>query len=183
VADERREFEILPVDQMQREYGFYAENYPPIHIDPAEVPPDLHDLIPLAERYGITCDITRHDLGDKTSQADKDALSLHLRGRHDRINEWLNSLGLRNDNNASPHFIAMCVFESEENDGPGLKGDPVFAKAFAEKVKRDHFERQANHPRNNQGPPCPTCGQPLRTAKARQCLKCGAMWHDKPIGT
>jgi len=74
----------------------------------------------------------------------------------------------------------MCVFELEENNGPGLKGDPVFAREFAEKVKRDHFERQANAPKNGQGPPCPKCGQPLRTAKAQQCFKCGAKWHGQP---
>lgn len=27
------------------------------------------------------------------------------------------------------------------------------------------------------GPPCPHCGEPLRTAKAQQCLSCGADWH------
>ena len=27
------------------------------------------------------------------------------------------------------------------------------------------------------GPPCPHCGEPLRTSKARQCFSCGADWH------
>jgi hypothetical protein len=26
---------------------------------------------------------------------------------------------------------------------------------------------------------CPHCGQPLRTARAQQCLNCGADWHDR----
>jgi hypothetical protein len=25
--------------------------------------------------------------------------------------------------------------------------------------------------------PCPHCGKPLRTAKARQCFECGVDWH------
>ncbi len=29
------------------------------------------------------------------------------------------------------------------------------------------------------GPPCPYCGRPLRTAKAQQCLECGADWHGR----
>jgi hypothetical protein len=29
-----------------------------------------------------------------------------------------------------------------------------------------------------QGPPCPYCGGPLRTARARQCPHCLADWHD-----
>lgn len=28
------------------------------------------------------------------------------------------------------------------------------------------------------GPPCPYCGQPLRTARAKQCRACGTDWHD-----
>ena len=27
------------------------------------------------------------------------------------------------------------------------------------------------------GPPCPRCGKPLRTKKARQCFQCGTDWH------
>jgi hypothetical protein len=27
------------------------------------------------------------------------------------------------------------------------------------------------------GTPCPHCGQPLRTDKAKQCFNCGSDWH------
>lgn len=30
------------------------------------------------------------------------------------------------------------------------------------------------------GPPCPLCGEPLRTSRAQQCPHCGADWHGKP---
>jgi hypothetical protein len=30
----------------------------------------------------------------------------------------------------------------------------------------------------SEGAPCPYCGAPLRTEKAKQCLKCGMDWHD-----
>jgi hypothetical protein len=29
-----------------------------------------------------------------------------------------------------------------------------------------------------QGPPCPYCGKPVRTSRARQCPHCFADWHD-----
>jgi hypothetical protein len=28
------------------------------------------------------------------------------------------------------------------------------------------------------GPPCPYCGAPLRTDKAKQCISCGTDWHN-----
>lgn len=31
------------------------------------------------------------------------------------------------------------------------------------------------------GPPCPLCGKPLRTSRARQCPHCGAEWHNGPV--
>jgi hypothetical protein len=30
------------------------------------------------------------------------------------------------------------------------------------------------------GPPCPFCGQPLRTSRAQLCVHCGADWHGDP---
>jgi hypothetical protein len=32
---------------------------------------------------------------------------------------------------------------------------------------------QARHP----GPPCPFCGEPLKTSRAQLCLACGCDWH------
>jgi hypothetical protein len=29
--------------------------------------------------------------------------------------------------------------------------------------------------------PCPYCGQPLRTEKAKQCFNCGSDWHEASI--
>lgn len=31
------------------------------------------------------------------------------------------------------------------------------------------------------GTPCPLCGKPLRTSRARQCPHCGADWHRGPV--
>jgi hypothetical protein len=34
----------------------------------------------------------------------------------------------------------------------------------------------------HRGTPCPYCGAPLRTNKARQCMACGMDWHgEKPV--
>jgi hypothetical protein len=37
---------------------------------------------------------------------------------------------------------------------------------------------EGQHPEfDASGPPCPHCGQPLRTDRAKQCFHCGADWH------
>lgn len=42
-----------------------------------------------------------------------------------------------------------------------------------------HFDISAFYGRDEEpGPPCPYCGEPLRTPTARQCRFCGTDWHD-----
>ena len=81
----------------------------------------------------------------------------------------------------APDGDGLCMglagwWNDDYGNGSALKGDPAFAKVVAEKYEREDFER------HSQGPPCPECGQPLRTAKAQQCFKCGAKWHGDPTG-
>lgn len=180
MSEEPEEFEVLPTSEMQQKHGMNAESYQPIRIDPSKVPADLRDLIPWAERFGIGCDVTRHDIGRRTSQKDKDALSDALRGRHARIEAWLNSLlpedgSDRTWTEVEAAFSHMWMFEIEENDGPLGAGPPDWyvqknnqqREERLEAMKRDRFLREAN------GPPCPQCGKPLRTPKAMQCFQCG----------
>jgi hypothetical protein len=39
-------------------------------------------------------------------------------------------------------------------------------------------EKHAMMPPPLDGPPCPHCGEPLRTPEAKQCRKCLMDWHD-----
>jgi hypothetical protein len=61
------------------------------HLDPGNVPSDLRDLIPLAEKWGIGDDIDRANIQSKASDQEKAQLVEALRGRNARITEWLDS--------------------------------------------------------------------------------------------
>ena len=82
---------ILPAHELQRQYALYAENRPTIRLDPQKVPPPLHDLIPLAETWGIGDDIIRFDFGQKATEAAKREMLEGLDGRIEEIQEWLQS--------------------------------------------------------------------------------------------
>jgi hypothetical protein len=60
-------------------------------------------------------------------------------------------------------------------------GDDVFLDAMHLKHVVDGREITLYNAVDHKKPPpadCPYCGQPLRTAKAKQCRACGTDWHD-----
>src|SRR5689334_15919910 len=93
MADEtKREFDVGPGSEMQRKYGWYAENRPVIRVEVEAVPPSLRDLIPFVERWAIPCDITRHDYFDKQPEADVREFAREVGRREKEVNAWLDSI-------------------------------------------------------------------------------------------
>ncbi len=85
----------------------------------SRVPQNIRDLIPLAERWGITCDVTRHEVAEGATEAEFKKLRKALDGRHPAIYDFLYS----DDKDASEEiavFSALLTFEMEECDGPGI---------------------------------------------------------------
>ena len=72
--DDRHEFDIGPSSEMQRKYGWHAENRPLIRVDESDVPSHLRELIPYVERWAISCDIARHDFLARQPDEDVDAV-------------------------------------------------------------------------------------------------------------
>src|SRR5215210_3638311 len=83
---------IMPASRLQKELGLYAENRSDRRLDPALVPPDLHHLIPLAQKWGIGDDIIRNDRIDKSTDAEKQELHDALDASNERVTDWLSSL-------------------------------------------------------------------------------------------
>ncbi|ACF53306.1 hypothetical protein D7U98_04305 [Stenotrophomonas maltophilia] len=63
----------------------------PIHLRRDRVPPDLVDLIPLAEKWGIGDDLLRDEMQERATDAEKRAMADALKHRHARITAWLDS--------------------------------------------------------------------------------------------
>ena len=82
-------WEVLPVDEMRRKYGLYAENRPLIKLDPKRVPERLRKLIPLAEKFGISDDLIREDFFTKTPKSELTKLKRRLAQHDDLLDEWL----------------------------------------------------------------------------------------------
>jgi hypothetical protein len=90
--DTKREFDIGPASEMQRKFGWYAENRPVIRVETNDVPPPLRDLIPFVERWAIPCDITRDDYFGKQPEADVREFARVVGRREQEVNAWLNSI-------------------------------------------------------------------------------------------
>jgi hypothetical protein len=105
------EFDIGPSHEMQRKYGWYAENRPVIVVNLDEVPAHLRDLIPYVERWAISCDITRHDYFQKVPQQDIRDFALAVAPRSDDINAWLDTMSkttkIADWPQAAIHFLSL----------------------------------------------------------------------------
>ena len=74
---------------MRDVYGFTADSAPKIVVNPEEVPEDFRKLIPLVERWAISCDVRRGDYFDKQSDDDIEFFYKSVQPYVDSINEWL----------------------------------------------------------------------------------------------
>jgi hypothetical protein len=116
------EFDVGPGDELQSKYGWYAANWVPPALDDTKIPDGLRHLVPLAQRWGITCDVTRHDAARLATDAELISLREQLKGTHSLYEDWsfgaLDSFASRSTENSV--FGAMYRFETEAAGGPGF---------------------------------------------------------------
>lgn len=118
---EIHEFDVATGEQMQDLLP--ADRFDRLVLHPDRVPPELQDLIPLAERWGVSCDVTRHQVAELATDDELTTISNALRGRHDAIEDFLYSFDIGQYSDESACFQALLVFELEECDGPGIRGE------------------------------------------------------------
>jgi hypothetical protein len=99
--------EVAPAGELREDRGASAEDYPRVEIDPAHVPEDLRDLIPIAEEWGIGDDVIRGDYGESASQEQRERFKAALTGRTARVTEWLDSFGSEPMSEEAGTFIYM----------------------------------------------------------------------------
>jgi hypothetical protein len=97
--------------ELQEKFGLYAENRPIIKLNRNKVPPEFHDLIPLAEKWGIGDDIMRSDFEKKASLKEKEELVERLKDRIEEIEKWALGKGPISDEMAAFMFMTSvyCV--------------------------------------------------------------------------
>ncbi|MBC7975525.1 MAG: hypothetical protein H7138_11125 [Myxococcales bacterium] len=76
-------------------------------LDPEQVPPDLRQLVPLAERWGIGDDVERIAKVDSATPAEREELRAAVEPLHSRITAWLDSFGTEAMTDEAAAFMYM----------------------------------------------------------------------------
>lgn len=88
-AMDDRGYELLSVEEMRKKYGLVAANRPIIHLNPANVPEKLRQLIPYAELWGVSDDLIRDDMIRCAPPEAIKNLKRAVQAHDDALDEWL----------------------------------------------------------------------------------------------
>ena len=123
MSSESDEFALGTIGEFQDRKGWIADNWVPPHIESDNVPHDLRPLIPLAMRWGITCDATRADAASKATRFELDELRNLLSTTHKLYEDWCFGATDPFDMNSTECSIfgALYRFESEACNGRGIR--------------------------------------------------------------
>jgi hypothetical protein len=87
--DSRRYFDFGPDPELQQQYDGHLRCQPATRVLAEDVPPELRDLIPFAERWAIPCDVARQTYLRNQPEADVREFVRVISRREKRINDWL----------------------------------------------------------------------------------------------
>ena len=73
----------------------------------------------------------------------------------------------------------FAILSQSQGAAGGKPFDMLTLRSPAGEERRVYFDISSFFGKGKPpGPPCPQCGQPLRTLHAKQCRHCKADWHD-----
>ena len=102
-------FEIASGRELREKYGLTAANRPTIRLNPANVPEQFRQWIPLAERWGIGDDLIRDDCIRIASPTDLEEL-LAFGDAYDAVlTEWLAGAESHNSNPSEEYVAFTCL--------------------------------------------------------------------------
>ena len=82
-----------------------------------------------------------------------------------------------------PREDEIRIYKLAQSDGEAAAVDALVEAAGCPRVWAELWVTHPFGPRRParlwMGPPCASCGRPLRTRLARQCLECGLDWHGQ----
>jgi hypothetical protein len=86
-------------------------------LDPEQVPADLRQLVPMAERWGIGDDVDRNAKVDRATAAEREELQTAVEPHHARITAWLDSFGQGQMSDEAGAFMYMQLALTEMQAG------------------------------------------------------------------
>jgi hypothetical protein len=87
--NKKKPFELQPVGEMRKKYYRPDEEPLVLKLSSENVPEPLRDLIPIAERWGISDDILRLDAVRKASPKEIQELQEIVKQFDDLLDDWL----------------------------------------------------------------------------------------------
>jgi hypothetical protein len=102
-------YELVSIGDLKQRPEHRPENQPPISLNPTRVPPELHDLIPLAERWGNPDDTVRDILIESASRDEQLELKARVRAANELLDNWLAGPEAFSDNPSFEYVVFSAM--------------------------------------------------------------------------
>lgn len=89
MPNDNDDFDLVSIGDLKQRAEFSPESQSPIYLDPDRVPPVLHHLISLAEKWGNPDDTIRDTLIESASDDELLSLKAQVRAGSALLNDWL----------------------------------------------------------------------------------------------
>jgi len=103
------DYQLVSVSDLKQRPEHRPETQPPISLNPTRVPPELRNLIPLAERWGYPDDTVRDILIESASRDELLELKARVRAADELLDEWLAGPEACSDNPSLEYVVFSAM--------------------------------------------------------------------------